>query len=879
MIAPHHQHVLARAVAIACAGTLLGCAKAEGQDQTSRKSNTSEQKTQADIVPKAETATGPVLKTSGGLANELGYVPVLEYHRIGPKEERWTRTPENFRRDLAFLYKNNYYLVNMADVAAKRFAVPAGKKPVVLTFDDSTEGQFRFLKTPQGAWKTGSDGKKVIDPDCAVGMLDAFVAKHPDFGRGSTFYVLPSGFDQPGVIGEKFRYLVDTGREIGNHTWSHESLATMSAAKIETHLSKLQAFVSREVGKPTAMTTLALPFGIGPRDAATLNKVVQGGSGEGSYKHLVLLLVGANPAYSPYDKSYKSTAVARIQCIDSEFKTWFNRPVGATGVVREPWQPFISDGDPNTVSFPLAAQKRFNPASMPAGQRANPFDPTKVAATPSSAPTQVAQAPSAAPTETPATPSAMPSPAATVAAPSTTPVPVTLASSDSPQPATSPSPSAASTVAALDHHPGYGKKLPAGGEYRNGVIRHRVAAGDSVEAIAWSYIRFTEHYTYPKLAADIRAKNGLARPLKIGEWLEIPKVRQTPPAPSLVKRDKTFPAVGVYVTGTTAGSESLWSIVKQLKAHGGNTVVFDAKDMNGAISYRSEVPLAKELKAYGGGMIHDMPKMIERLHREGIHTVARLVLFHDMKLARQKPQFALKSKRTGGVWREVGNLAWVDPSLPAVQDYNLALAQELIKHGVDEIQFDYVRFPAQGETSDIAWHASKQSAEKHPVITAWLKRARETLSPSGVLISADVYGVVAWDQGIDVKITGQKLEDLGKHLDVISPMLYPSHFYKNFDNLAYPPDHPEYFIGEGVKKVARKTAGSGVVIRPWLQAFPYRIRNYGAAYVTRQIKANDAAHGIGYLLWNAENDYKVGFAGITAAGNRNAHALVSPAVR
>lgn len=874
MIAPHQKYVVARAVAIACAGALLSCAKAEGQDQSAPSSTTSEQKTGADIAPKAEASTGPILKTSAGLANELGYVPVLEYHRIGPKEKRWTRTPENFRRDLAFLHQNNYYPVNMADVAAKRFSVPAGKKPVVLTFDDSTEGQFRFLKTPQGTWKTGPEGKKVIDPDCAVGMLDAFASKHPDFGRGATFYVLPSGFDQPGVIGEKFRYLVDTGREIGNHTWSHESLATMSAAKIESHLSKLQAFVSREVGKPTAMTTLALPFGIGPRTAATLNKVIQGGSGAGRYQHAVLLLVGANPAYSPYDKAYKATAVARIQCIDSEFKHWFKRPAGSTGTIREPWQPFVSDGDPNTVSFPLSAQKRFDPASLPSGQRPNAFDPTKVALTPSSAPTQMSQAPTAWPSQSVAISSALPSAAAAEVSSSVVTTVTTTPSAETPQARVSASP--AVTPAALDRHPGYQEKLPTGGEFRNGAIRHRVAAGDSVEAIAWRYLRFTEHYTYPKLAADIRAQNGLARPLKIGEWLEIPKVRPAPPAPKTVKRDKTLPAVGVYVTGTTAGSESLWTIVKQLKAHGGNTVVFDAKDMNGAISYRSEVPLAKELKAYGGGMIHDMPKMIEGLHREGIHTVARLVLFHDTKLARKKPQFALKSKRTGGVWREGGNLAWVDPSLPAVQDYNLSLAQELINYGVDEIQFDYVRFPAQGETSDIAWQARTNSVEKHPVITAWLKRAYETLHPAGVLISADVYGVVAWDQGIDVKITGQRLEDLAKHLDVISPMLYPSHFYKNFDNLAYPPDHPEYFVGEGVKRVAKKTAGTGVVIRPWLQAFPYRIRNYGAAYVTRQIKANDAARGTGYLLWNAENDYKVGFAGISAAGHRDARAVTSP---
>lgn len=303
---------------------LLGC-PASQQPKDTAASAAAPAAAGASAAPAAPASPVQVAAADYGKANELGYVPVLEYHRFGPKEERWTRTPANFRKDLEFLYNNGYYLVNMAEVAAKNFAVPAGKKPVVLTFDDSTDGQFRYLKGGDGKWKTGADGKKVIDPDCAVGMMDAFIAKHPDFGRGSTFYVLPSGFDQDGVIGEKFRYLVETGRELGNHTWTHDSLATMSPAKIEEHLGRLQAFVSKELGKPYPVTTLALPFGIGPRDAAGLAKVVKGGSGDRAYHNLALLLVGSNPAYSPYDKSYKATAVARIQCIDSEYKTWLDR--------------------------------------------------------------------------------------------------------------------------------------------------------------------------------------------------------------------------------------------------------------------------------------------------------------------------------------------------------------------------------------------------------------------------------------------------------------------------------------------------------------------------------------------------------------------------
>ncbi|MFN3431449.1 MAG: putative glycoside hydrolase, partial [Candidatus Sericytochromatia bacterium] len=383
--------------------------------------------------------------------------------------------------------------------------------------------------------------------------------------------------------------------------------------------------------------------------------------------------------------------------------------------------------------------------------------------------------------------------------------------------------------------------------------------------IAWKHLRYTDYYTYPKLASAIRSVNNANRPLKIGETLVIPKVRQSAPAPKLVPREKSFTAKGVYVTGTTAGSEAVWDLIKELKAHGGNTIVFDAKDMNGKMSYDTQVPLAKQIKAFDGDMITNLPKFIERVHAEGIHCVARVALFHDDRLAMRKPQLALKSKRTGGVWREQGSLAWVDPSLKEVQDYQLAIFKELIAAGVDEIQYDYVRFPAQGDTPDIKWSTMATQKAKSEVITAWVKRAHEELKGTGVLISADVYGVVAWDQGIDVRITGQNLTEMAPYMDAISPMLYPSHFYGTFDKKSYPPDHPAYFVGEGVKRVAKKTEGSGAVIRPWLQAFPYRIRNYGPGYVAAQITASDAASGNGWLLWNAENSYKVGFAGVSAA--------------
>lgn len=796
-------------------------------------------------APAASTGTMQVASAANyAKANELGAIPVMEYHRFGPKEERWTRTPDNFRKDLEFFYNNDYVTVTAGDMVEGKINIPAGKKPVVFTFDDATDQQFRYLKGPDGKIKRDASGKPAIDPDCVVGMMDAFYAKHPDFGRAATFYVLPSGFEQDGVIQEKFKYLADTGREVGNHTWSHDNMSKMGVAQVEKEITKDQHFIHQQLGDSYAVRTLALPFGIAPRAEDAFKAVSNGGSGADAYHFKALFLVGSNPSVSPYDKKFKPTAVPRIQGIDgkeSQFLTWFNRKAGVTSRIHEPWPVYVSDGDPTKVTFPKALANRLNSAALGAGVTANPYDPKASTASATTAPGAAAASPGV-------------SPAASSNG-STPPSPVPQGKAGG-----SPAPVQA---AGSDTMPGYSIKLPAGGRYDNGKLTYTIKAGDAVEDIAWKFVKFTDCYTYTSLAKAIRAENKLNADLKIGSTITIPKARTSAPHPQMVAVGKDFEGRGIYVTGTIAGSDGVWDLVKDLKAHGGNTVVFDAKDMNGVITYKSQVPLAKEIHAYKGDMITDMPKFIERLHKEGIHAVARVAQFHDAILAQKKPQWALRSKKTGGIWKEVGEQVWADPSRPEVQDYNIALAKELVGLGVDEIQLDYVRFPAMGDTPDITWSTAKTTQkEKHDVITAYVSRVHDELAPTKALLSADVYGVVAWDQGIDVRITGQKLEELGKHLDAISPMLYPSHFYSNFDHFAYPPDHPDYFVSQGVLKVAKKTAGSGVRIRPWLQAFPYRIHNYGPDYVAKQLVANQSAKANGWLLWNAENNYKVGFEGV-----------------
>jgi len=141
------------------------------------------------------------------------------------------------------------------------------------------------------------------------------------------------------------------------------------------------------------------------------------------------------------------------------------------------------------------------------------------------------------------------------------------------------------------------------------------------------------------------------------------------------------------------------------------------------------------------------------------------------------------------------------------------------------------------------------------VIRDFLARAYAQLHPTGVLISLDVFGVMAWRRPADLSHTGQDIVKMAKHCDVLSPMIYPSHFF-GMDGYAHPGDAPEHFIGESMKRFEQITQGSGVVIRPWLQAFRWRTKTYSPKYVETEVLAAKQEGGIGFLFWNAANDYR-----------------------
>jgi peptidoglycan/xylan/chitin deacetylase (PgdA/CDA1 family) len=271
--------------------------------------------------------------------NELGRVMILEYHKIDLPEERWTRTPANFRSDLERLWARGYRLVALNDFLDGRIGIPRGTTPVVLTFDDSSPGQFRLIER-NGEW--------VTDPDCAIGILEAFERQHPEFGRAATFYVLPGAdppnrlFNQKELVTRKLQYLAGHGYEIGNHTLWHANLAKYPERVVREQLATAQEWIQRHV-PGYRIRTLALPMGAYPRE---IHWAIEGTEGHEVYRHDAILKVAGGAAPSPHARAFDPFHLPRIQALGTELAYWL------AYFERNPQERYVSDGDPALITVP-----------------------------------------------------------------------------------------------------------------------------------------------------------------------------------------------------------------------------------------------------------------------------------------------------------------------------------------------------------------------------------------------------------------------------------------------------------------------------------------------------------------------------------------------
>ncbi|MCF7890012.1 putative glycoside hydrolase [Candidatus Bipolaricaulota bacterium] len=283
---------------------------------------------------------------------------------------------------------------------------------------------------------------------------------------------------------------------------------------------------------------------------------------------------------------------------------------------------------------------------------------------------------------------------------------------------------------------------------------------------------------------------------------------------------------GVYLHSRSISSESAGDWAETLTAHGFNAVVINVKNVHGEVTYPSEVELASEIGATTGRL--DITDIISRLHREGIYVIARLACFKDRLMAA----------------RCCGGGEWTDPADELAQEYNVRLAREVSKLGFDEIQLDYIRYP------DGPGKIGGDYSDRSEVISDFVERVKRAIGAQ-VRLSADVYGRTIWNwNSKNTDPIGQNLDYLGDTVDVLSPMIYPSHY--NNPDLVYNPNK--------LVKLSLKTGKErlSTELRPFIQGFE-RAMPRGmdlVSYIQEELRALESHEGTGFLVWNPSSNYE-----------------------
>ena len=304
---------------------------------------------------------------------------------------------------------------------------------------------------------------------------------------------------------------------------------------------------------------------------------------------------------------------------------------------------------------------------------------------------------------------------------------------------------------------------------------------------------------------------------------------------------------GVYVNPYQANRPDYWQEIFE-KADSGliNTVVVDFKSDHGFLTYGSKIELANKIDAVK--RLIDVDSLLARTARHNVKLVARIVCFRDNYLARYK-DYGITDDSTR-LWLDLKEMAWTNPFHDDVQDYLIAVTKELVERGIRSVAYDYIRFPADGNVARIRLNRVKGS--RVDAIARFLERARREVDAE---IGICVFGFSVWRP---LHGEGQDLQRLGGHIDVLYPMLYPSHFHRDFKN-----DGDEnwrnYWIYFDSVREALGRLPAPVRVVPFVQGFEYRAASYDPDYIFSQIRGALAAGSHGFVIWNARSDYAAGW--------------------
>ena len=319
------------------------------------------------------------------------------------------------------------------------------------------------------------------------------------------------------------------------------------------------------------------------------------------------------------------------------------------------------------------------------------------------------------------------------------------------------------------------------------------------------------------------------------------------------------PVKAIYMTSWVAGTKSIRdNIIKIIDETEVNSVVIDIKDATGKISFIPEDPYLKEIGS-GENRIPEIKKFIDLLHKKNIYVIGRISVFQDPHLVSRRPDLAVKRKSDGSIWKDYKKISWLDVGSKEVWDYVIAIAKESHSVGFDELNFDYIRFPSDGNMSDIAYDFyGKNGISKSEQIRQFFEYLNKNVkSQTGATMSADLFGMTTTNTD-DLNI-GQLLENAIPYFDYIAPMVYPSHYPKTFMGFANPAEKPYeviHFSMSSAVKRAVAASSSPYILRPWLQDF-----DLGADYDHEKVRAQiQATYDVGldsWMIWSPSNRYTV----------------------
>lgn len=344
---------------------------------------------------------------------------------------------------------------------------------------------------------------------------------------------------------------------------------------------------------------------------------------------------------------------------------------------------------------------------------------------------------------------------------------------------------------------------------------------------------------------------------------------ELPEIPKVIHLDTPESLKAIYMTACVAGTPSWRGDLKRLiETTELNAVVIDIKDYTGVVSFPSLEAVPRG--SAKGCVVRDMKEFIHELHESDIYVIGRISVFQDPLYAGLHPELAVRRKSDGGVWKDYKGLSFIDVGARPYWDYILKISREAYEIGFDELNYDYIRYPSDGNMQDISYLWTTASSTKSATLKSFFEYLHDNLKESGVVLSADLFGMtmtVEWDMNI-----GQILEDSLPYFDYIAPMVYPSHYPATWHGFANPAEHPYEVIKISMSRGLERERAFNIAtgnftldengatttpkskLRPWLQDF-----NLGATYGPDKVRAQiQATYDVGltsWMLWSAANKY------------------------